>query len=379
MAIDLQLLGSKLRRYREQFQVSVEEVASATGVDAGQLGEYEEGKREPTGDEILILADYFKCDYKFFVSNEKTAPFDQTETLFRRYGERLTRQDRWAIQEFLFLCDCEAYLHRILDVDERPFTFAKKGTYFKGHGQDAAAGLRAHLGLEPRAVPSNVFQVFRSLGIHVFRRGLENKEISGLYIRHPTAGPCVLVNYDEDVFRQRFTVAHEAGHAILDAEEDLVVSGRWQRKDLVETRANTFAAAFLVPADAIPPLRPDEWTPEKTREIAARLHVNVRTLGLRLKELKVIEESQADDLANTKVPRDMKDDEELAGLSSAVAGRKRALLERGLSGYYVDLVLRAHDLGAISFGRVAEMLLSTEQHAADIARQFMPSWMPRHG
>lgn len=379
MAIDLQLLGSKLRRYRDQFQVSVADVASATGIDAGHLAEYEEGKREPTGDEILILADYFKCDYKFFVSNEKTAPFDQTETLFRRFGDRLNRDDRWAIQEFLFLCDCEAYLHEVLGIRARPFGFTKTGSFFKRHGQDAASELRVHLGLDPRAVPSNLFQSFRGLGIHVFRRRLENEEISGLYVRHPTAGQCVLVNYDEDVFRQRFTLAHEAGHAILDVEEDMVVSGRWQKKDLVETRANTFAAAFLVPADAIPNLPPNEWTPVRASEVAARLHVNVRTLALRLKELKIVDERSADDLANAKVPRDLKTDEELAGLSAVLAGRKRALLERGLSSYYVELVLRAHDAGEISFGRVAEMFLSAERDAIGVARLFMPSWTPRHG
>lgn len=379
MAIDLNLLGSKLRRYREQFQATVGEVASATGIDAARLGEYEEGKREPMGDEILILADYFKCDYKFFVSNEKTAPFEQTEMLFRRLGDRLNRTDRWAIQEFLFLCDCEAYLHKACGVDTRPFAFTKKGTYFKGHGLEAADGLRAHLGLGPRAVPSNIFQSFRTLGIHIFRRRLENDEISGLYIRHPTAGQCVLVNYDEDVFRQRFTVAHEAGHAILDADEDLVVSGRWQKKDLVEMRANKFAAAFLVPTDAIPGLRAEEWTPDRTSEVAARLHVNVRTLGLRLKELNFVNESQADALTGAKVPRDMKGDEELAGLSPTVVARKRTLLERGLSSYYVELVLRAYDLGHISFGRAAEMFISSEQQAIGIARLFMPSWMPRHG
>ena len=38
------------------------------------------------------------------------APFEQTETLFRMYGDELSSEDRWAIQEFLFLCECEDYL-----------------------------------------------------------------------------------------------------------------------------------------------------------------------------------------------------------------------------------------------------------------------------
>jgi Zn-dependent peptidase ImmA (M78 family) len=378
VALDLHLLGSKVRRYREQFEVSVDEVASATGLDAGQLGEVEEGKREPTGDEILILADYFKCDYKFFISNETTAPFDQTETLFRRYGDKLDREDRWAVQEFLFLCDCEQYLHEVLEVRPNPFSFTKRGTMFKVHGADAAAKLRAHLGMRTGAVPSNIFETFRRLGIHVFRRQLRNRDLSGLYIRHPTAGQCVLVNYEEDLFRQRFTVAHEAGHAILDAEADLVVSGRWDKGTLVEIRANVFATEFLIPADAVPPLASELWDIEKVREIAGRLHVNVKTLAWRLEALGRIGEQQARDVARATIPRGTKADEELAGLSPTVAARKRVILERGLSDYYAGLVLRAHDLGKISFGRVAEMLLSTEKDAIEVARLFMPSWSPRH-
>lgn len=104
MAIDLAILGSKLSRYRQQFQANVSDVAAGTGIPIDVLTAYESGTCEPTGDHILIIADFYKCDYKFFLSNEKLAPFEQTETLFRMHGDALSAEDRWAIQEFLFLC-----------------------------------------------------------------------------------------------------------------------------------------------------------------------------------------------------------------------------------------------------------------------------------
>ena len=79
MALDLAILASKLSRYRGQFQATVEDVAAGTGIPVDVLAAYEDGTREPTGDHILIIADYYKCDYKFFLSNEKLAPFEQTE------------------------------------------------------------------------------------------------------------------------------------------------------------------------------------------------------------------------------------------------------------------------------------------------------------
>ena len=78
MAINLQMLGEKLVKYRDQLQESLEEVAAATGIDLGRLTAIESASLEPTGDEVLILADHYQCDFKFFISNERVAPFEQT-------------------------------------------------------------------------------------------------------------------------------------------------------------------------------------------------------------------------------------------------------------------------------------------------------------
>ena len=63
MAIDLRLLGSKLAKYREQLQESITDVAGSTGIDSTRLAQIEGGQTEPTGDEVLILADHYRCDF----------------------------------------------------------------------------------------------------------------------------------------------------------------------------------------------------------------------------------------------------------------------------------------------------------------------------
>ena len=60
MGIDLKALGAKLAKYRGQLTESVGEVASATGIDAERLAAIEAGQSEPTGDEVLILADHYR-------------------------------------------------------------------------------------------------------------------------------------------------------------------------------------------------------------------------------------------------------------------------------------------------------------------------------
>jgi transcriptional regulator with XRE-family HTH domain len=111
MALDVKLLANKLRRYREQLAVSITELEQSTGIERNRLARFEAAEATPTGDEILILADFFRCDYKFFISNERTAPFEETETLYRRFGDQFSKEDRRSVQDFLFLCECEARNH----------------------------------------------------------------------------------------------------------------------------------------------------------------------------------------------------------------------------------------------------------------------------
>ena len=181
MAITLQLLGEKIRKYREQLTLSVEELAQHTGIPGNLLKQYEQGEQEPSGDEILVLADFFKCDFQFFISNENVAPFEQTESLYRRYGKEFSKADRRYVQDFLFLCECEELLESGLGLAERrtPFQFTKRGTFYKAHGADAAAALRRHLGYDDRSVGLDIFSDIRCLGFHVFRRKLGNPEFLG--------------------------------------------------------------------------------------------------------------------------------------------------------------------------------------------------------
>ena len=90
---------------------------------------------------MLILADFFKCDYRFFVSNERLTASEQTESLYRRYGTEFRKSDRRAVLEFLYLCECEQMLQEALDVPKRSFSFIPAGTYFKGHAALAAEKL----------------------------------------------------------------------------------------------------------------------------------------------------------------------------------------------------------------------------------------------
>jgi transcriptional regulator with XRE-family HTH domain len=195
MGLDLQEFGVKLRKYRDQLKLTISELADRTGISENRLEQFEAGQSAPSGDEVLIVSDFYHCDYRFFISNERLAPFEQTENLYRRYGNEFSKEDRWRVQEFLFLCECEEQLKRALNRPNREFTYRPKGNYFKGHAEDAAKRLRQYFGYGDDRIPSDIYRDLRSLGIHILRRKLENSNVSGLTVRHPFAGNCILVNW----------------------------------------------------------------------------------------------------------------------------------------------------------------------------------------
>lgn len=370
MAIDLCLLGSKLAKYREQLQESKIDVACSTGIDVARLAQIENGQIEPTGDEVLILSDHYRCDFKFFISNEQVAPFEQTETLYRAHGADFSKEDRRAVQDFLYLCETEDFLMREIGRAPGSFAFSPAGYYFKGHAEAAATRLRSVMGHADNAVPRDVYAEFRSVGVHVFRRKLGNSNISGLFIAHPVAGKCALVNYSEDIYRQRFSAAHEMAHAIFDANKGATVSfERPDGADLVEVRANRFASCYLMPPAFLSKLpNPNAWSDSNAIDWANKLRVSCSALAIALREAKLVDHPTYIRISRLRIPMGVKIDPELpVSLNPAQRARKEQLLERGLSDHYVALCFEAHSSGVISQGRLTEALLCSQAELLELA------------
>lgn len=374
MAIDYQSIAEKLKQARELQSITIETVSQGTGITADRIYLIEDNQSRPTGDEVLILANYYHHDFRDFLDDNRPAPFEQTDLLYRRHGEAFSPEDRRAIQEFLFLCEIESSLEYDLEIKKLEFPFSPQGKFFKGHGESAAYELRAFLGYKPNQIPRDVFADFRRIGCHVFRRRLVNSDISGLYIEHPIAGHCLLVNYDEDVYRQRFSVAHEAAHAIFDSSDSVVVSfrrreGRFSEAELKEVRANRFASCFLMPPDQLPSV--SAWTPDQAVHWAQQFRVSTESLSYALMEAKFIDKEIAKAIRSVKVQSTEKIDPEAPeSLNDRQKERRLALLERGLSDYYVNLCFEAYQRDLISAGRLSEALLADHSETREISVLF---------
>ena len=94
--------------------------------------------------------------------------------------------------------------------------------------------------------------------------------ISGLMISHPNVGLFVVVNRRHPAVRQRFSWCHEYAHLLLDRAQMGHVSRESERADLLEVRANVFAANFLMPEDGV-----RQFVGTLGKGSASRLHADV--------------------------------------------------------------------------------------------------------
>jgi len=108
--------------------------------------------------------------------------------------------------------------------------------------------------------PIDVDAIAKSLGVPIFREPLRDG-ISGLLYRE-AGKAAIFVNRQTALSRQRFTIAHELGHYLLDHKsDDIHVDKDFRlmfRSDKAkgdsqpaETQANLFAATLLMPKEML--------------------------------------------------------------------------------------------------------------------------------
>ena len=124
-------------------------------------------------------------------------------------------------------------------------------------GESCAAALRAHLNLGLAPV-KELDKILESVGIKVITRGLVDSKVWGFSLTSKQWGRLCFVNTNCTIERQRFTMAHELGHLIADRDHSATVytakqslGEKDEMKEFIEVRANSFAAALLVPDLAV--------------------------------------------------------------------------------------------------------------------------------
>ncbi len=239
------MIGKRLSLSRAAIGLSLRDLQSRIDnrVTAQAISKYERDKSMPNSDVLIALADALDVSVDYLLGEDKMV----LETVeFRKKKLASKREEAQIKAKVLHLLDRYLSIEELLDLPsviwdkprEAPWPVLRSSA----EAEHAARGLRDHWGLGLDPIP-NLVELLEERGVKVLSIDLKN--IDGLTARvrgeNGYVASVVVVNKQDWGERQRFTIAHELGHMILEVAS----------KVDEEKAAHHFAGAFLMPAETL--------------------------------------------------------------------------------------------------------------------------------
>ncbi|MFT4127767.1 MAG: XRE family transcriptional regulator [Gordonia sp. (in: high G+C Gram-positive bacteria)] len=241
---------ARLTQARVRRSVTKSDLAAEVGVSAAAIGQYEAGVNSPRTDVLDRLAKALDVRPDFFGVGRPLVRIDMVNAHFRSLRSARVSDRQKALATATLVWELTFALERHVRLPEVDLPDAPAGS----SPAEAAALLRRHWGL-PDGPVKHLVATAESRGIVVAvrpRGEIDDVEAFSVVI---VDRPIVVTTprRTENVFRHRFSIAHEIGHLLLHADSA-------EHSAAIEKEADEFAAAFLTPAssmDAVLPQRLD--------------------------------------------------------------------------------------------------------------------------
>jgi Zn-dependent peptidase ImmA (M78 family)/DNA-binding XRE family transcriptional regulator len=249
-------LGQRIRSARESCGLTQEQVGNAVELSRIAVSQIEAGNRSVSSIELDRIACVVGRDIKAFFA-EVFVEQDALAALFRTESQLAEQADLLhALQGSLALGREMTNLERLLGIDRAQLLVAayelpaaRSRWDAIQQGQRIAADERQRLGLGLSPI-GDLVELFEYQGIRTGVVTLPDN-ISGLTLTDEKVGIFVVINREHPPLRRRFSLAHEYAHVLMDRDRSGTISRSENRADLLEVRANAFAAEFLMPAEGV--------------------------------------------------------------------------------------------------------------------------------
>jgi Zn-dependent peptidase ImmA (M78 family)/DNA-binding XRE family transcriptional regulator len=232
-------LGARIGRARECAGLSQADLGARVELTQSAISRIESGERGVDSLELAAIADALDVSVLDLLESEPVAEELRVAARLDEAAEPAT-VDR-AINRVLDV----VRLERLLDELGEPERVSQPRTELEPPRTGPALW---SLGDDP--LPPNLFSLIEDRsGLGIALEPLQER-IAGLCARVDDLA-IALIDSSAIVGRQRFTVAHELCHLLVGDGEQVIVDERLTGQSLVEMRANSFAAHFLMPAKAV--------------------------------------------------------------------------------------------------------------------------------
>ncbi len=253
---EAEMIGRRIREARERRDISQQKVADALGIPRTAVTNLEAGTRNVSTLELTKLGALFNLSPAAFLDGSAVSDLAVVRA---RALLAATSSPEFGpvIDRMIDLCREGAELRRLLEQDTTVSMpnyaqrIANSGDAVR-QGEARAREERRRLGLGNAPI-GNLPELIGDQGIWVASAAKDDfpDDVSGLFLHHSSIGMAVLINGSHKPVRQRFSYAHEYGHALFDRQEELRLTQNRNSNELVEKRANAFAAGFLMPAGGV--------------------------------------------------------------------------------------------------------------------------------
>jgi Zn-dependent peptidase ImmA (M78 family)/transcriptional regulator with XRE-family HTH domain len=283
----------RLQQARQLALRTKQDVADAVGVSAAAIGQFEAGITPPRADTVEKLARYLKVPVGFFAAGRPRARLESENVFFRSLRSTTSRQRKKAVsftEQVWELANALERHVRFPPIDIPGFAGGEiaPGT-FSADPVVAARQLREAWNMGSGPVPQ-VVRLAESKGIVAVLVPMVEDEVARIDAFSTAAfnRPVMVLSPDraDDVYRHRFSAAHELGHIVLHG-------GRVAGTADIEREADKFAAEFLTPRAAIEPQLKTRLDVANVLKVSREWGVEPKSVIYRSRELGKISEATA--------------------------------------------------------------------------------------
>nr|WP_195905334.1 XRE family transcriptional regulator [Parafrankia elaeagni] len=284
---------TRLTQARNLVGMTKRRLADELGVTPAAVSQYEMGTNRPRPDLLPRLAEILEVPLAFFLTGRPHARLDSSAAHFRSLRSTRAYQRAKAISFTEQVWELTYALEKRVQlplVDLPGFTGGEvhPGTELPSDPPAAARALRTTWRLGTGPITHLVRRLeAHGIVVHVPPRDEDMRSVDAFSTsRLPRPVIVLTPNKTDDVYRHRFSAAHELGH--------LVLHGEATPGDITQEReADTFAAEFLTPREAILPELPARADLHKLSQLRSSWGVSVKSLLYRCRELGLLSDSAA--------------------------------------------------------------------------------------
>lgn len=237
------MFGTRLHRARKSAGLSLRDLGALVGLSHAAIKKYEDGITMPSSDILIRLSQALKVRAEYFFRPEsltlQAIEYRKHSSLPKKQLQAVTHEVIDQIERRLEIENLfpQSPIKAFCGIDRLPQKIKHLDSV-----EDVAVALRRawQLGLSP--IP-DLIDVLEANGIRVFMIDTDaDKKFDGLAAQ-VNGMPIAVVSHNWPGDRQRFTLAHELGHLILQGQ---LANGLDEEK-----ACNRFAGAFLLPRDSL--------------------------------------------------------------------------------------------------------------------------------